>query len=311
MKRQEFSYLSSNGKTTIHGILWEPESAPKGILQIAHGITEHMGRYEELAAFFTERGYIVAGNDHLGHGLSLDKENPLPMYFGPKGSWDFVIEDIKSCSELLRERYPKLSLCLLGFSLGSFAVRCLLGAYPQLAEYSIWAGTGQMKSVELTFAKAIASLEERRFGDEKDTPLLHKLTMDTYNQRFHPCRTGADWLCANEDAIDAYLADPLCGDGFTVGSFRELLSGMKLCSTKQHLSSMNKELPILLISGDHDPVGSFGKGVEAVYKQLKQESFSNVEKQLFPNMRHDLFHEKDRDHVLLCMEQWLNKQENK
>ncbi len=307
MKRTDFHYPSSDGKNNIHAVIWEPEQPAVGLIQIAHGITEHMGCYEKFAGFFCGKGYIVAGNDHLGHGLSQDKTEDLPAYFGPKGSWSFVTKDIISCSAHLKEAYPGLPLCLMGFSLGSFAVRCIVSEEAQLADMTVWAGTGQMKNMEIAIAKAVVALEEARFGDKNCTPLIHKLTMDTYNQKFKPCRTEADWLCANSEAIDAYIADPLCCSDFTVSSFRELLSGMSICSSKNHLSSMKKELPILLLSGDKDPVGNFGKGVEAVYEQLKASGFSSVEKQLFPDMRHHIFLEKDSLAVFERIYSWLEK----
>ncbi len=307
MKKSEFSFLSANGKTIIRGFLWEPECAPKALIQIAHGITEHMGRYEAMAAYFTERGYAIAGHDQLGHGRSLDVQEPLPMYFGPTGSWRFVVRDLESCVQLLKTKFPGAPHCLLGFSLGSFAVRCLLGERPDAANAAIWAGTGQTSGAERWFAGTIAKREEKRFGDKKGTPMLQKLTMDTYNQKFKPCRTGSDWLCANPAAVDEYIADPLCGEGFTVGAFRELLTGMAISASDAHVAKMNPALPILLVSGAEDPVGSFGKGVNAVEAQLKRHGFVDVEKQLFAGMRHDLFRESVCLDVYECMLNWLEK----
>ncbi len=307
MKKTALSYTSADGVTQIHGCLWEPEGVARGVIQIAHGVTEHMGRYEAFAAYFTGRGYVVAGNDHLGHGLSLHGSNPLPMYFGGEGSWQYVVEDVKALALVLKGRYPGLPCCLLGFSLGSFVVRTLLGQEPQLADATIWAGTGQASPIERFLAKVIVSLEQRRFGETKNTPLLQKLTMDTYNQRFQPCRTGADWICANPEAVDTYLADPLCGEGFTVSSFRELLRGMELSASEAHVAKMNPSLPVLLLSGTDDPVGSFGKGVALVRRQLENHGFGDVTAELFPGMRHDIFRDADSEKVLSCIEAWLGE----
>ncbi len=306
MKRSDFSYLSANGTISIHGCIWEPDTPPLGIIQIAHGITEHMGRYEEFAQYFTALGYVVAGNDHLGHGRSLDPENPMPMYFGPRGSWQYVLDDIRICNCMLKERYPGIFLCLLGFSLGSFAVRCLLGDAPELADLTIWAGTGKMKAPEVAIARAVANLEARRYGDTRDTPLLHKMTMDTYNQRFRPCRTAADWICGTPEAVDDYLADTLCGEGFTVSSFRALLDGMTISDRDAQVAKMNRAMPVLLLSGSDDPVGKFGKGPREVLEQLKKHQFRDVSLQIFDGMRHDIFREAGRAQVFSCIKNWLN-----
>ncbi len=305
MKKSTFPYLSADGKISVHACIWEPEAAPRGVIQIAHGITEHMGRYEEFASYFTALGYVVAGNDHLGHGCSLDPENPMPMYFGPGGSWRYVVEDIRTCALALKARFPGLPYCLMGFSLGSFAVRCLLGDMPEAADMTIWAGTGKMKVPEVAFARAIANREARRHGYGRNTPLLQKLTMDTYNQKFRPCRTGADWICATPEAVDDYLADPLCGDGFTVSSFLALLDGMAISARDSHVGKMNRDMPILLLSGSDDPVGKFGKGPQEICAQLEKHRFRDVSVKLFDGMRHDIFREEDRKAVFSAIENWL------
>ncbi len=305
MKKTEFTYPSADGKTVIHAILWEPETSPHAVLQIAHGITEHIGRYGEFARYFTDRGYAVVGNDHLGHGTSVCPDDPKPMYFGPAGSWNFVTADIRTCAERVKGQFPDIPYILLGFSLGSFAVRCLLGESPDLADLTVWAGTGQTGAVGRALAAAVVKREEKRSGDTENTPLLQKLTMETYNKRFAPVRTPSDWLCSNPAAVDDYRADPLCGDGFTVGAFRELLVGMKVSASAAHVAKTDKTLPVLLISGKDDPVGDCGKGVDRVYAQLKKCGFADVEKHLFDGMRHDLFREENREDVFACIHGWI------
>ncbi len=305
MKATAFTYPSANGRMTIHATLWMPEEAPRAILQIAHGITEHIGRFEEVARYFTGLGYAVLGNDHLGHGRSMDADRPLPMYFGGRGSWQYVVDDVYACNRWAKEHFPGLPLVLLGFSLGSFAVRCLLAEHPEAAAAAIWAGTGQMKGAEIAIARLIVRLEEARFGDEKDTPLIHKLTMDSYNGKFRPCRTGADWLCADPEAVDAYLADPLTGEGFTVSSFRELLTGMDISRRDATAAKMNRAMPLLMISGREDPVGGFGAHLTMIREQLGRNGMEDVEVRLFEGMRHDVFHGKGSDQVLDCMRTWM------
>ncbi|MCD7981912.1 MAG: alpha/beta hydrolase [Clostridiales bacterium] len=308
MRKTDFNYLSADKKTTIHATFWEPEQEPVAILQIAHGITEYIDRYQNVAEFFVGKGFAVGGNDHLGHGQSMDPDKPLPGYFGPKGSWKYVEEDVKTCALTLKKQFPGIPHILLGFSLGSFVARCLLGDNPELTDMDILAGTGQMKNAEIGIAQRIVGFEERRQHDDtKDTPLIHKLSMETYNRKYAPCRTEADWLCANPDAQDAYIADPQSGDGFTVSSFRELLSAMKACSAKEHLSRMNPAIPVLFVSGKDDAVGNFGKGVQKAAGMFKGEQFADVTVKLFDGMRHDVFREKKCQEVYEYIYRWIEK----
>ncbi len=307
MRKSEFTFVSSNGKTTIHGVLWEPVGPVKGILQIAHGITEHMGRYEKMARYFTDRGFALAGHDHLGHGRSMDPADPAPMYFGPKGSWDFVVDDIRLCNVEIRARVPEVPCCLLGFSLGSFAVRCALEKTPDLADMTIWAGTGFTSPLEIAMASAICKKEEKRYGDRTDTPLLHKLTIGQYNTRFAPNRTDLDWLFASPEAAADYQADPLTGDGFTVSAFRELLTGMKRSGCGSHFAALRKDMPVVLFSGSDDPVGKCGKGVTKVWHMLHKHRIVNAEMRLFPGMRHHILGDTGHEEVFWRIEEAMEQ----
>lgn len=302
-----FHFLSANGRTELQGYAWTPEGTPKAVIQIAHGITEYMGRYEDFAAYFTQRGYAVVGHDQLGHGRSVEQENPLPGYFGPRGSWQLIVDDLRACTAWIRQQFPGAPVCQTGLSLGSFAVRCLMGDAPEEVDLAILAGTGHMTPVELAIAQLAVRVEEARCGDQRCTPLVDKLTMGLYNQKFTPRYSRADWLLANRDALDVYLSDPLVGQGFTVGSFRDLLDGMKICCSDQFVPRLKKSTPMLLLSGQDDPVGSFGKGVEKVCQQLKAGGCTDVTAKMFPGMRHDVFREKGWEDVLQLMDQWISQ----
>lgn len=260
MNTIEMTYPSADGKNTIFASCMTPDTPPRAVIQVAHGIAEHIGRYTDFADYCTQRGYAVAGNDHIGHGRSMKANEPYPAYFGPRGSWQAVCADTAAYTDRLRAQFPGLPICLLGFSLGSFVVRTLLIERPQIVDFAVLAGTGHVETLARRIALMLAAREEKRFGDKCDTPLLHKLTMDTYNAYFKPCRTGWDWLCATPEAVDAFIADPLCGDGFTVSAFRELMGAIGDCTVPARLARMNPDLPILLVSGDQDPFGEFGKG---------------------------------------------------
>lgn len=213
MKKEEFYYPSADGKTKIHAVKWIPEEEPKAILQIAHGVTEHILRYEELAQYLTERGIAVVGNDHLGHGTSILKKSHQ-MYFGPVGSWDWVVEDIKSCMEITKKQYQNIPYYILGFSLGSFVLRTYLIKHPKTVEGAIIVGTGQTPHLQIMLAKYMANKEAQKVGEKNTSPTIRKLTFETYNKKFAPNRTEYDWLCLSDKSIDEYIKDPLRGADF-------------------------------------------------------------------------------------------------
>lgn len=221
MEKREFYYPSADGKTQIHALEWLPETTPVAVLQVAHGVTEYIGRYEAFAEYFAKRGIVVVGNDHLGHGLSIS-EGSAPMYFGPEGSWNWAVEDVRTCREIMKKKYKDIPYCLLGFSLGSFLVRTYLINEPGTVDASILVGTGQIPLSQISFAKMIAKKEARKFGEDHTSPLIKKLTFGTYNRLFAPNRTDYDWLCASKKSLDEYIADSMRGEYFSAGLFRDL-----------------------------------------------------------------------------------------
>ena len=141
MVKREFTFPSADGKTAIHAVEWLPEGAPRAVLQIAHGVSEYVLRYEDFAGYLTERGFAVVGNDHLGHGLSVSDGAPR-LYFGPKGSWNWVVEDMEQLRKLTHRHFPNLPYFLLGHSMGSFLTRTYLIRYPGTVDGAIIMGTG-------------------------------------------------------------------------------------------------------------------------------------------------------------------------
>lgn len=306
MKKEEFSFLSSNGKTNVYGIKWIPEDNMVGVICIAHGVTEHILRYEEFAKYFTERGIGVVGIDLLGHGKSI-AEGMNPMYFGENGSWNFVVDDLDICQRLVREEYSDVPCCLLGFSLGSFLARTYVSKYPDAFNGLILVGTGQTPPLQIKLAQFVAKSEARKFGADQSSSMIRKLTFDTYNKKFQPNRTKFDWLCSNEESLDVFLRDPLRGEDLTSGLFYEMLSGMLLTGKDSTIQKMNKSVPVLFLSGENDPVGDSGKGVKKAYLSYKKNGIQDVEMKIYPNLRHDILHEINKEEVYQDIFCWVDK----
>lgn len=304
MVRNEFTFPSADGKTAIHAVEWLPESKIVAVLQIAHGVAEYILRYEPFAEFLTQQGFAVVGHDHLGHGNSVAVGAPR-LYFGPKGSWNWVVEDIYTLRTLAGKRFPGLPYFLLGHSMGSFLARTYLIRYPGTVSGAVIMGTGQMSPALIAGGKAVAIAEGARIGEESASPLVAKLSFDTYNKVFAPNRTGFDWLSVNEENVDRYIADPLCGGNASIGLFREMLGGMSFIAKPENVRKMNLNTPILFISGEMDPVGDCGKGVKRAYDSFCKAGVRDVSLKLYPELRHEILCEKEREIVFDDIYQWL------
>lgn len=305
MKKNELFFLSKDNQTNIHMVIWEPDTRVYGVIQVVHGVTEHIMRYEEFANYMNKGGIAVVGIDLIGHGLSTNN-GAKKMYFGPEGSWKYVVGDLDTCFQNAKELYPDVPYVMLGFSLGSFLVRSYLIDYPGKVDGAILVGTGQIEKFLLKLARKIAIKEGLKYGEDKTTDKIRNLTFGTYNKHFKPNRTPYDWLCLSNTAVDNYIADSLRGDAMSSGLFRELLDGMKYTSEISNVKKVNIMKPILLLSGQNDAVGDFGKGVIKVCNEYKKVGVQDLTLKIYNNLRHDIMHEDDRFTIYDDIYGWLH-----
>jgi len=278
-----------NNQITLSAKIWEPEGEAKALIQITHGMTEHIGRYETLANVLTKHGILLAGFDLRGHGEN--ERNSSCASLGENG-WEESLYDIHQFYSLLQLKHPGIPHFMLGFSLGSFLLREYLNLYPDRIAGAIIMGTGQQPSAILSSIMMIVNTQIKKVGFDQTTPLIQKLSFDTYNQKFSPVKTPVDWLCSDNEQLQIYRTDLLNKESISSGLFWQLLDSMKRTSKQTAYSNIKNEIPILLISGKEDPVGDFGKGVLAVEKSMKQAGLQNIELYLIPGARHDLLHEE-------------------
>lgn len=306
MQKREFAYNSSDGKTKIHAIIWAPDKNQefRAVLQIAHGITEYIERYDALATFLVSKGFVVIGNDHIGHGMSVAEDAPN-MYFGPKGSWKHVVKDMKYIRDFARKAFPTLPYAMLGFSLGSYLVRTYLIDYPDSVDAAIIMGSSDKSTAEINIGLLAAGVAKLIGGEDDESDFVDYLTFDTYNKHFAPNRTGFDWLCSDRKSLDAYIADRKRGNFVTPGLFREMLNGMKYTADPNNVCKMNKKMSILFVSGEDDPVGDFGKGVEKAYTTFIRAGLRDTTLMLYPKLRHDILHEANRQEIYAYLHEWL------
>ena len=300
---RESSFLSADGRHQIYYRVYLPEGEPRGILQLAHGITEHIGRYDHFARAFCEQGYIVAGNDHLGHGRSTDDSDR--GWVGDVGGWTAMVEDIHTLHKLIRSEHPGLPCYLFGYSMGSFLCRSYIIRFHGSLDGAILCGTGHKSMRLLNAGLRTAQLICRMKGSRAHSKQLYNMVLGQNNKGFPNARTSHDWLNRDEDVIDEYLRDPLRVEMPSAGLLRDMLEGMVFMEKPRNMERMTRELPVYLISGDKDPVGENGKGVMRAYKAFLKAGMKDVTMKLYPGARHELWNEENREEVFGDILSWL------
>ena len=292
MNKREFYYPSADGKTTIHAVEWTPNNVRhyKGIIQIAHGLSEHIMLYEPIAEYFTDRGFIVRGNDHLGHGQSVLPGEPR-LYLGPKGSWHFASDDIYTCRLLTEKEYGELPYIILGFSLGSYLVRDYLIRYGDSVDAAILVGCLSFPKPATFFGNIIAKVLALVLGEKAAPKILDFFVNETNNLQIKNRRGYLDWINENEDEVKRLIADPYAMERISIGLFRELLYAIKFTGKIENIAKMNKDNPIIFISGKDDPVARGGKTISELVEKFKQVGIKDVSYKLYDG-RHRVLFEK-------------------
>ena len=297
-----------DGSGRIHGICWEPEEAPWAVIQVAHGMIEHIGRYDEFAQAMNRAGIAVVGHDHPGHGRTA-KPGELGE-FAEKQGVRRVIGAMAQVARFVKHKFPGIPHILLGHSMGSFFGRRFITRYGEWLDGAIFMGTGSQPELLLwlggTVVAAAAWLEGRNGRNER----LHQLVLGSYNHYFEKGKTKHQWLSRVTEEDEKYEADPYCQFLFADGAFVDFFQVMLDLKRKRGFEGIPKNLPILLISGKDDPVGEGGRGVRRAMEALRKTGCTNVEMKLYPGARHELFHERNREEVFGDIVAWLEKTEN-
>lgn len=308
MTTQDFTFPSADGAHQIHARLWLPEGRPRGVVQLVHGVAEHVGRYEDFARFLTDHGFAVGGEDHLGHGETARADGSFG-WFAEKDGWTLVVRDVRRMRELLEERFPGLPFFLFGHSMGSFLARTYLCRWPGTVDGCILSGTGQEPAPLVAFGRGLAGGVGLLRGPDHVNDLVYALSLGAYNRQFRPNRTTADWLSRDEGAVDANLRDPLCAFRPTVSMFRDMMTGLRFIARRDNLARMDRATPVYFLSGDRDPVGSMGAGVKKVAGMFRAAGCGDVTLKLYPGGRHEMFNEINRQEVMDDLLAWLQSRD--
>ena len=303
---QDFYFQSSTGRTSIHALKCVPDSKPRAVVQIAHGIAEHIDRYRPFMEFLADNGFVVAGNDHLGHGKSI-RVPEEQGFFAEKDGWWRVVDDMDKLHDIMSNEYPELPYVLFGHSMGSFLTRTYLIKHPDKYDAVILSGTGHQSPALVLGGNAAASVMAKLNGAMGDGAKLDSLAFGTYLNKIENPRTKFDWLSRDTEQVDKYIADPLCGFVGKIGLYRDMMQGIKFITDKKNIAQMNKEKPVYFMSGDGDPVGDYGKGVERAYKAFCDAGLHDVFMRLYPGGRHEMLNETNKEQVYQDILSWLNE----
>ena len=303
--KNDLYFPSVDGKTTIHGIEWVPEGEPKAVLQMVHGMNEYIDRYNEFASFMADNGFYVVGHDHVGHGESVAPDGTR-RFFAEKNGNRVLLEDMETVRKTAAEKYPDVPHFILGHSMGSFLVRQFIARHGGSLTGAVIMGTGNQPAMTLKSGIALCSIIGAAKGKRYESRLVNKIAMNGNLKRIENPRTIADWLSKNEPNIDAYISNPWCNGMFTVGAYKDMFISIQDCQSKTTIDRIPKELPLLLVSGEEDPIGAYGKGVEAAYESYKKAGIQDVTIKLYPGDRHEILNELDREMVYQDLLDWFS-----
>ena len=308
VKVTKVGFSSKDGKTQIKGLVWSPKSvktSPKAIIQIVHGMEEHIGRYVDFANYLALQGFVVCGADMLGHGMSVVDEDHLSCMPAENGM-DILIEDAHELRKTVASRYSQQTpYFVFGHSLGSYIMRVYLSRFGKGIAGAVLCGAGQLPKILSVGGNLLAKLIVRSKGQDYRSSFLENMGIGAYSQSVKNKRTDLDWLCTDAKVVDAYIADCLCGVSFSAGAYATTTSLTKQAARKKTARQVPKNLPMLFVAGDQDPVGDNGKGVRRSVDLLEQAGVKQVDCKLYAGMRHEILNEPNKEDVYTDIVQWI------
>ncbi|MCD8036661.1 MAG: alpha/beta hydrolase [Clostridiales bacterium] len=305
--RFELDFPSSGGGHDIFACIWRDTDfkSYKAVIQLVHGMAEHILRYEEFAVYLAKRGYVVCGNDHMGHGNSVEDESDFGYFGKRENSWHNLIDDMNYLEGMMRLEYPDIPYFMLGHSMGSFLAREYTSLYGTGFNGAVFMGIGYTNPLldfGIFVSKRMAAKHPKQKGE-----LVDRIAFGAFNNKLDTKRTKYDWISTDKNIVDKYIKDEKCGFLFTNEGYRDLFLLLKHVNTDEWAKSLPSNLPMLLISGSDDPVGDYGKDIKKVYKLMLKGGCVNVDIKLLHGARHEVLNDLKRDKVYSILYNWFEK----
>lgn len=293
-------WITMEDKVEVYLKKWYSTEQPKAIVQLAHGMVEHINRYHHFAQFLVNQGIFVYGNDHRGHGHTGEKQGLLG-YFAEEDGFGKTVTDLHVITKKIKQDHPDTPLFLFGHSMGSFIARNYLQKYSGEIDGVILSGTGYFPPVKSMVGKRIAAILPPR----KESKLMNSLSFGNYNRKIKNKTTSFDWLTGDDSAVQDYIADGHSGYIPTARFFYDLMTGLITMNDQTLNQTIRKNLPMLIISGDADPVGDYAKGIWKTAHQYERTGMENITTMLFTDGRHELLNEVNKEEVFASIYHWL------
>lgn len=305
-EEEKVLFDSANGMYKVHGKIMKPlTNEIKGIVQISHGMCEYIDKYDDFAKYIMKNGYIVAGHDHIGHGSSVNVEDDHG-FFGSKDGYKSMIMDLRSMNKIITEKYPDIPVYLFGHSMGSLIARCYSAKFGDDLAGLILCGTvGPQPLVKagIKFANLLANQKGERYRSK----MLYNIALDYASIKFLPAKTRFEWISSDEEEIKRHIEDEKIKFIFTVKGYSDLFHLVSLANSEMVIKTIPKDLKIIFMSGDEDPVGENGEGVKRAFELYKKVGLLNVEMKLYPKKRHELLKEKNKEEIFKDIYNWIQK----
>ncbi len=308
-----WTFLSTSGLCNIHVCIWYPDkikyTKPIGIIQIAHGMVDHIERFENMANYFTKRGFIVVGNDHLGHGDSIVNKDNWGYFADHEDSGTYLVKDMHRLTKIMKKKYPDLPYILIGHSMGSFLTRKYMMMYKDELDACVVLGTGNQRLAVVQAGKLLVRITKYFKGDRYRSPILKKLMFANYNKGINDSKSENDWLTRDFDIVNQYDHDEKCSFMFTVNAYAGMLKVIRFVIRDANIRHTPRYLPVLFAAGNADPVGEYGKAVKRIYRKYAR-WLDDVELKLYDNCRHELHSEINREQIFEDIYLWILKKIN-
>ncbi|TVT84035.1 alpha/beta hydrolase [Pseudomonas sp. H3(2019)] len=295
-------WLTASDHSRLFVNQWLPEGPLKAVILLSHGMAEHSGRYARLAQVLCAEGYGVYALDQRGHGKTA--ENGVLGHFSDQDGWCKVVGDLASLNQHIGQHHPGVPIVLLGHSMGSYIAQAYLLHHSASLHGAVLSGSNFQPVALYRVARLIARFERWRQGPTGRSALIEWLSFGSFNKPFKPHRTRFDWLSRDPDEVDKYVHDPLCGYRCTNQLWIDLLGGLQQISKASNLAEIDPGLPLLVIGGECDPV-SEGKRLKALADALRSAGNQCMQLNIYPQARHELFNESNRDEVTADLLKWL------
>ena len=290
---EEFRIDSRDMKTKLAAYQWTPKGEVRAVLILVHGMSEHMGRYDEMAAYLNTKGILVAGIDLLGHGRSAQSPDEFG-YFCERDAATVVVRDVHRLKKTVQDKYPGVPVFLFGHSMGSYIARNYIERYGTGIQGVIIQGGGEESTLKLKLGKAFAIFMGKMKGDHYRSRLCTAMTLGPFIRSVKDGESVNSWICKNPEVVKKYDSDPLCGFIFTTNGYETLTEISIRSGNKKLMASVPSGLRMYIISGKEDPVGGMGEGVKKMYEKYKAAGVEDVKIELVDDARHELHNEAMR-----------------